>query len=336
MKPAKNIAVLGAGSWGSALAMVLANNGYGVHLWDHDTRLMTELESTGKNQRYLPNISLPTSIKVCSTLADALDQTEDALIVVPSHGFKALLQAMRPIIASITPDYRILWATKGLEASTGEFLHTVVAKELGANRVMAVLSGPSFAKEVAEGLPTAVMLASNDAAFLKKAAAYFANEVFSVDLTDDLIGVQLGGVVKNILAVAAGLSEGLGFGANARAALITRGLAEMMRLGDALDAKRETLMGLAGCGDSILTCTDNQSRNRRLGLALAEGLTLEEAAKQIGQAIEAIHNVTQIMNLASASGVSMPITREVYRIMKQGAVPREAILSLFSRSSQDE
>jgi glycerol-3-phosphate dehydrogenase (NAD(P)+) len=331
----RKIAVLGAGSWGTALSMVLANNGYGVQLWDRDLSLMETIQKTGNNERYLHNIVLPKSIKGCLTLSEALEGTLESLIVVPSHGFKALLQTMKPLIDKISRDYRIIWATKGLDPEAGEFLDKIVAEELGADRCAAVLSGPSFAKEVALGVPTAVMLAAKDAAFRKEAASFFANKVFSLDLTDDLTGVQLGGVVKNILAVAAGLAEGLGFGANTVAALVTHGLAEMRVLGEAVGAKRETLMGLAGCGDTILTCTDNQSRNRRLGLALASGLTLEAAIEEIGQVVEAIHNVTQIMELLKRYKVTMPIVEQVYRIMKEGAEPRAGILSLFNKASQD-
>lgn len=331
----KNIAVLGAGSWGTALAMVLAHNGHSVQLWDHNHVMMIELQKTGSNQRYLPDIAFPKAIKVCLSLADALRNTSESLIVVPSHGFKALLGAMKPLIVG-TPEYGIVWATKGLEPETGAFLHTVVAEVLGSQRPMAVLSGPSFAKEVALRLPTAVMLASDDRAFLEVLSDYFTNDSFAIETTNDMIGVQLSSVVKNILAVAVGLSEGLGFGANSAAVLITRGLAEMMVLGEALHAKRETFMGLAGCGDTILTCTDNQSRNRRLGLALAKGLTLEEAALQIGQSVESIHNVVQIMYLARKHHVFMPIIEQVYRIMKEGAAPKDALLSLFNRSSRGE
>lgn len=331
----RNIAVLGAGAWGTALAMLLAHNGHTVQLWDHNSLLMEEVQKTGRNQRYLPDIDFPKSIKVCLYLADALNKTEESLIVVPSHGFKPLLIAMKPFIAEI-PQYGIVWATKGLEPETGAFLHTVVAEVLGSERAMAVLSGPSFAREVALNLPAAVMLASNDAEFLKALSGYFVNDVFSIDTTDDVVGVQLAAVVKNILAVAAGLSEGLGFGTNAAAALITWGIAEMMTLGDALHAKRETFIGLSGCGDTVLTCMDNQSRNRRLGLALAKGLTIEEAAKQIGQSVESIYNVVQIVQLARKNHVFMPISEQIYRIMKEGVAPRAALLSLFNRSSKGE
>ncbi len=326
----RKIAVLGAGSWGTALSIVLANNGYQVHLWDHHLALMEAIQKTGNNERYLPNIVLPKSIRGCLTLSEALEGTLESLIVVPSHGFKTLLQTMKPLIFS---DYRIMWATKGLEPESCEFLDKIVAEELGEKRLAAVLSGPSFAKEVALGVPTALMLASKDKAFREEAAAFFANNVFSLDLTDDLRGVQLGGVVKNILAVAAGIADGLGFGANTVAALVTRGLAEMMALGEAVGARRETLMGLAGCGDTILTCTDNQSRNRRLGLALGSGLSLEAAIKEIGQVVEAIYNVTQVMELIQRYHVSMPIIEQVHRIMKEGAEPRAGILSLFNSSS---
>lgn len=327
------IAVLGAGSWGTALAITLAKNGQVVHLWDRVQPLLADISAVRQNARYLPGVPLPDNIIICNTLGLALEQVKDILLVVPSHGFTEALRGLKPFL---TPEHRIAWATKGLELETGDFLHQVAERELGTGRPYAVLSGPSFAKEVAIGLPTAVTVASRNQNFADELAVRFSQDSFGVYTTDDIIGVQLGGVVKNVLAVAVGISDGVQFGANARAALITRGLNEMMRLGEVLGARRETLMGLAGCGDVILTCTDNQSRNRRFGLALAEGLIEAEALKQIGQVVEAVYNVGQLCGLAKREQVELPIVEQVFRIMKQGVSPREALKVLFRRAPERE
>ena len=334
----KSIAVLGAGSWGTALALVLARNGQTVLLWDKHEALLEEIISTRRNIRYLPEVSLPSNIVVCRTLEETLkgstsgDPPRDILVVVPSHVFGKALQGLSNFIDD---DHRILWATKGLEPHTGNFLHVVAMRELGAERPYAVLSGPSFAKEVAINLPTAVTIASRNLKFADELAVRFNQETFGVYTTDDIIGVQLGGVVKNVLAVAVGISDGVQFGANARAALITRGLAEMMRLGETLGARRETLMGLAGCGDVILTCTDNQSRNRRFGLALAAGKTKSQALEEIGQVVEAVYNVEQLCQIAKMNHVELPIAEQVFRVMN-GLSPQEALRSLFQRSPGSE
>lgn len=327
------IAILGAGSWGTALAIALAKNGQTVHLWDRVESLLTEISTSRRNERYLPGVSLPDNIVICTTLVAALEQVKDILLVVPSHGFAEALQGIKPFLTSA---HRIAWATKGLEPETGHFLHQLAERELGVGRAYAVLSGPSFAKEVAIGLPTAVTIASRNQIFADDLGIRFSQDSFGIYTTDDIIGVQLGGVVKNVLAVAIGLSDGVQFGANARAALITRGLAEMMRLGEVLGARRETLMGLAGCGDVILTCTDNQSRNRRFGLALAEGLTEAEALKQIGQVVEAVYNVGQLCDLAKREQVELPIVEQVFRVMKQGVSAKEALKVLFRRAPERE
>ncbi len=324
----QTIAVLGAGSWGTALALVLAKNGQTVHLWDRDQSLLTEMIQTRCNARYLPEVNLPSNVEICTELSLAMQAVQDILIVVPSHAFADALNSLKPFLIE---KHRLLWATKGLEPVTGNFLHQVVERELGLEQTVAVLSGPSFAKEVALGLPTAVALASKDRAFAEALAEQFNGEQFRVETTDDIIGVQFGGVVKNVLAVAVGLSDGVKFGANARAALITGGLAEMIRLGEALGARAETLMGLAGCGDVILTCTDNQSRNRRFGLALAEGLTETEALQQIGQVVEAVYNVEQLCRLAKAYQVDLPIAEQVFRVIKHEVSPKEAMKALFMR-----
>jgi glycerol-3-phosphate dehydrogenase (NAD(P)+) len=327
------IAVLGAGSWGTALAITLAKNAQVVHLWDRDASLLKNLAEARSNVRYLKDAPFPASIRVCSTMAEALSDVQDILLVVPSHGFSGALSSLQSLLK---PKHRIVWATKGLEPETGNFLDQVAERELGKERSYAVLSGPSFAKEVGVGLPTAVTIASRNPIFAEEISRRFSQDNFSVYTTDDLTGVQLGGVVKNVLAVAIGISDGVQFGANTRAALITRGLAEMMRLGEALGARRETLMGLAGCGDVILTCTDDQSRNRRFGLALAAGLTKEEALEQIGQVVEAVYNVEQLCRLAKMHRVDLPIVEQVFRVIQHEVSPKEAIKALFKRVPERE
>lgn len=327
------IAVLGAGSWGTALAITLAKNAQAVRLWDRDAALLADLAQARCNTRYLKEARFPEAISVCLTLEEALSGVQDILLVVPSHGFCGALEGLKPLL---NPRHRILWATKGLEPETGNFLDQVAERELGSERPYAVLSGPSFAKEVGMGLPTAVTVASRNPIFAEEVSRRFSQDNFSVYMTDDLTGVQLGGVVKNVLAVAVGISDGVQFGANTRAALITRGLAEMMRLGEALGARRETLMGLAGCGDVILTCTDDQSRNRRFGLALAAGLTKAQALEQIGQVVEAVYNVEQLCRLAKIHRVDLPIVEQVFRVIKHEILPKEAIKALFRRVPESE
>jgi glycerol-3-phosphate dehydrogenase (NAD(P)+) len=324
-KSAATIAVLGAGAWGTALSMVLARGGHTVHLWDRNESLLDEMTKARTN-RYLSDFILPDNIVVCQTLAQALKNIQDIVLVVPSHAFGSVLLALKPFL---TKQHRIAWATKGLEPETGNFLHQVVERELGEDHAYAILSGPSFAQEVAKGLPTAIAVASKNRQFANDLLKVFSHDTFRVDVTDDIIGVQLGSVVKNVLAVAVGLSDGVQFGANTRAALIVHGLEEMMRLGVVLGARSETLMGLAGLGDIILTCTDNQSRNRRFGLALAEGLTETEALKRIGQVVEAVYNVEQLCHLAKKNGVELPITEQVFHVTKHGTSPKEAINALF-------
>ncbi len=327
------ILVLGAGSWGSALAITLAKNAIAVRLWDRDELLLDEIERDKKNRRYLPDAPFPSNIVICKHLDKAFTDVQDILVAVPSHAFGSVLQGIKPFL---NPQQRILWATKGLEFGTGNFLHQVAEQTLGASRSYAVLSGPSFAKEVAVGLPTAVTIASQDLPFAEALALRFRQESFGVSVTDDMIGVQLGGVFKNILAVAVGISDGVQFGANARAALITRGLSEMMCLGEALGARRETLMGLSGCGDAILTCTDNQSRNRRFGLALGQGQGKAQALQQVGQVVEAVYNVEQLCALAHVHRVKLPIAEQVFRVVRDEISPREAVIELFKRVPENE
>lgn len=285
------------------------------------------------NERYLPGVSFPENLHPEPDLVACLDRVRDILIVVPSHGLRETLKTIKPMLA---PDIRICWATKGFELSTGRLPHQVAEDILGPDRPMAVLSGPTFAKEVAAGLPTAMTIAANDSGFASDLAEEISGENFRAYTGDDMIGVEVGGAVKNVLAIAAGLSDGLGFGANTRIALINRGLVEMTRLGLALGAKQDTFMGLAGMGDLVLTCTDNLSRNRRMGLALASGKTIEEAQEEIQQVVEGVLAAKAVKGVAERLSVDMPICLSLYEILYEGLSPRDAVSALMGRALTSE
>lgn len=321
-----SIAVLGAGAWGTALAILLAKNGNKVGLWDHDAALLAHLGQERCNTRYIPGVAFPDCLSICPSLSEALQEADTILIVVPSQAFGAVLTQIHPLLR---PVHRLVWATKGLERGTAALLHTVLERILGTSYPYAVLSGPSFAQEVALGLPTAVSIASKDPVFAEDLRACFENDSFGIQLSDDVIGVQLGAVFKNVLAVAVGLSDGVKFGANARAAVMTQGLAQMMQLGRAMGARAETFMGLSGCGDVILTCTDNQSRNRRFGLALAEGLSVDQAQARIGGVVEGLYNAEQLRDLAGHHGLSLPIVEQVLAVIQQQITAQDAMKALF-------
>ena len=284
--------------------------------------------SERENVRYLPGAKFPDNLNAEPDLATCIGSTRDVLVVVPSHGLRDTLTAIKPLLRT---DSRVCWATKGFELHTGKLPHQVAGEVLGSGRPMAVLSGPTFAKEVGQGLPTAMTVASNDPAFARAMAVALSDENFRAYMADDFVGVEVGGAVKNVLAIGAGMCDGLGFGANARVAMITRGLAEMMRLGVALGAKRETMMGLAGMGDLVLTCTDDLSRNRRMGLALASGKSIEEAQQEIQQVVEGVLAAEAVKEVAEDLGIEMPICHQVYRILYENVPPREAVDALMRR-----
>jgi glycerol-3-phosphate dehydrogenase (NAD(P)+) len=286
-----------------------------------------------ENRRYLPGASFPPSLLATGDLAQCLSGARDILVSVPSHGLRQTLERLRPQLGS---DERICWATKGFELTTGKLPHQVAEEVLGDRRAMAVLSGPTFAKEVGAGLPTAITVAANDARFAADLAAALSGESFRAYTSWDMIGVEVGGAVKNVLAIGAGLSDGLGFGANTRIALINRGLAEMTRLGVALGAKSDTFMGLAGMGDLVLTCTDNLSRNRRMGLALAAGKNIDEAQREIQQVVEGVLAAKAVKEVSGKLGVEMPICVEIYRIIYEDIPPAEAVRALMSRALKPE
>lgn len=326
--------VIGAGSYGTALAITLARNGHEVLLWGHDPAHIQALESARCNQVFLPDVPFPATLRLESSLQVALAACRDVLIVVPSHVFGSVLSQLKP---HLLLDARIVWATKGLEADTGRLLQDVARDVLGPTIPLAVISGPTFAKELAAGLPTAIALASTDAQFSADLQHLLhCGKSFRVYSNPDLIGVQLGGAVKNVIAIGAGISDGIGFGANARTALITRGLAEMSRLGEAMGASPATFMGMAGLGDLVLTCTDNQSRNRRFGMLLGQGVDVLSAEQQIGQVVEGYRNTKEVLALAGRYGVEMPITEQIYQVLYQNKNAHDAALTLLGRAQKDE
>lgn len=333
MKDSKPILVLGAGSWGTALAITLARNKHKVFVWDVDVAHIQRMQESRKNEKFLPNVELPDIVIPILHIEEYIAQVDNILIVVPSHGFYGILLK---IASYITEKTSICWATKGLEEKSGLLLHQVAQKVLGKQQPLAVLSGPSFAGEVAAGMPTAVTIASEDILCAKAWVELFHQSHFRAYSSTDIIGVQLGGAVKNIIAIAAGIADGLGFGANTRAALITRGLAEIMRLGDVLGGKRETFIGLAGLGDLLLTSTDNQSRNRRFGYAIAQGVGFKQAQMNIGQVVEGVRVARIVKHLAEKHHVDMPIVIEVNNVLEGLCTPKQAVESLLSRDPKHE
>jgi glycerol-3-phosphate dehydrogenase (NAD(P)+) len=327
------IVVLGAGSWGTALAVHLARAEHQVLLWGNEADHVQLLKEQRCNQQFLPDVTFPDLLQLTADIEQALASPAWILMAIPSHAYRSFLRKNKHLFAE---NIGIAWASKGLEQGSGKLIHQVITEELPHCKKMAVMSGPTFAAEVARNLPTSITVASTSESFSSQISDNLHSGRFRVYLSTDLTGVELGGAFKNVLAIAAGAADGLGFGANTRAALITRGLAEMMRLGEAMGGKRETFMGLAGMGDLILTCTDNQSRNRQTGLLLAQGKTLEQVHKEIGQAIEGIKTTKEVVDLARKYHVEVPISEQVYRVLYENCPIDEAVKALLSRSSSSE
>ncbi len=325
------IAVLGAGAWGTALAVSLAGR-HEVGLWARSAAQVAEMDSSRCNSRYLPEVTLPPSLHFESSLATILGPAELALAVVPSSGLRALLRD----VDALAPGLPVVWACKGFEEGSRKLPHQVASDVLNPDTPRGVLSGPSFAREVALGLPTALTLASLDVAFASQAALALHSHHLRVYASQDILGVELGGAVKNVLAIAAGISDGMGFGHNARAALITRGLAEITRLGLVLGGRQDTFMGLAGMGDLILTCTGDLSRNRQVGLQLAQGKSLAEILGGLGHVAEGVNTAREVLLLAQQHGVEMPIAEAVYQVLYHGLAPRTAVESLLNRVPNSE
>jgi glycerol-3-phosphate dehydrogenase (NAD(P)+) len=332
--PVQPIAILGAGSWGTALALYLTRREQEVYLWAYKASQAETMLAEKANNCYLPGHVFPSCLHVTSNLAAAISHSDDILIAVPSSGFRQLLLELKPLL-NHSPK-RIVWVTKGLDQETGQLLHEIAREILGSTSRFAILSGPSFASEVARGLPTAVVIASHDASFANDLLQRFNGPLFRIYLSEDVTGVEIGGIVKNVLAIATGIADGMQLGSNARSVLITRGLAEMIRLGITLGGQYETFTGLAGLGDLVLTCTDNQSRNRRYGLALGSGKSKSEAEQAIGQAIEGKRNAELVVQLAHKQQVEMPIVEIVWKILQEKITLQEAMQTLVSRNPKTE
>lgn len=328
------ITVIGAGSYGTALAIAFSRNGFPTYLWGHDPLHMQRLNQERQNSIFLPDVDFPKSLFIEQDLATAIGKSRDLLIVVPSHVFADVIEQIQP---HLTSEHRIAWATKGLERNTGRLLQEVIEERLGKKHPLAVLSGPTFAKELAAGMPTAIALASNNENFaLEFQARIHCSKHFRVYINNDMVGVQLGGAIKNVIAISAGMSDGMGFGANARTALITRGIAEISRVGLSLGANPNTFMGMSGLGDLVLTCTDNQSRNRRFGLMLGQGFSAQTAIDNIGQVVEGFYNAKEAYLLAQRQGVEMPITEQVYQVLFCGKSVQDMAISLLGREKKGE
>ena len=327
------VAVLGAGSWGTALAIHFARSGRPVRLWGRNTERLAAMAARRCNERYLPSAPFPPALEVEPDLRAALGGARDVLVVVPSPALREMLTQLLP---HLVPAMHVAWATKGFEQDSGKLPHQVAAEVLGAERRVAVLSGPTFAREVGAGLPTAMTIASPDGAYAQALARELSSENFRAYSSTDILGVEIGGAVKNALAVGAGFSDGLGFGANTRVALITRGLKELTRLGVALGARAATFMGLAGLGDLVLTCTDDQSRNRRFGLLLAGGKSPEAAVAEIGQAVEGYAAARAIVAVAARAAVEMPLCAMVYRVLYEKLPAKDAVRALMARPIKAE
>lgn len=323
-------AVVGAGSWGTALALHLAQCGHEVSLWARDEKHVSDMQSAGENSLYLPGCLFPVTLSVTHILEEAVSSSDVVMVATPSHVFEEVLTSIKTFVSNQI----ILSVTKGLTSDGG--MLSAVAQRLFPANDYALLSGPSFATEVAKQMPTTVIIASENADCAMLLVKAFSHNYFRAYASDDMIGVQVGGAVKNVLAVACGISDGMGFGVNARAALITRGLSEMMRLGSALGAHAKTLMGLSGLGDLVLTCTDNQSRNRRFGLAIGQGKDLQQAQELIGQVVESATTTLQVKKLAQVHQVDMPITLQIDAILNGGIAPEIAVKALFSRDLKPE
>ncbi len=326
------IAVLGAGSWGTALAIQLARAHRPTRLWGRQAADLAEMAKTRINTRYLPHVRFPDSLTLEKDLSAAIRGVTDILIAIPSHAFRETLVMLAP---HLTPGQRVAWATKGFELTSGLLPHQIAHAVL-PHVPVAVVSGPTFAREVGEGLPTAMTVASDNALFAQELARSLSGQHFRAYTSPDIIGVEVGGATKNVLAIATGLADGMGFGANTRAALITRGLVEMTRLGTALGARADTFMGLSALGDLVLTCTDDQSRNRRFGLAMAQGLSPDAALADIGQVVEGFQAAAAIHTVATRLQIDMPIAHEVYRVLYEHAPLKEAVAALMGRDLKAE
>lgn len=326
-----NIAILGAGAWGTALAISLSARHH-VILWARNADQVATMSSSRSNPRYLPDVDLPDSLSLSGSLDAVLPDADLVLVAVPIAGLRAALEA----INRHAPGTPVVWACKGFESESSKLPHQVADETLAVDTPRGVLSGPSFAEEVARGMPTALTLAAADEEFARRIAHDLHHARLRIYSSNDVVGVEVGGAVKNVLAIAAGIADGMGFGHNARAALISRGLAEMSRLGLQLGGRAETLFGLSGAGDLILTCTGDLSRNRNVGLLLGKGKHLDEILQRLGHVAEGVYTVREVHSLAQRLGVDMPICEAVYRVLYENLPAAEAVESLLNRAPNSE
>jgi len=326
------IGLIGAGSWGTALANMLATNGHETKIWDIDTNVINDMESQRENKKYLPGVKLADNLEIADTNAAAANDAEIVIFAVPTQHFRTALTSVLP---KLDKETIILNVAKGIEQKSLNTISTIAAETAPENDY-AVLSGPSHAEEVGKFIPTSVAVASKDIKIAEKIQDVFLTEHFRVYTNDDVIGLELGGALKNIIALGTGISDGMGFGDNTKAALMTRGIAEMMRLGVALGAKAGTFSGLAGIGDLIVTCTSVHSRNRRCGIMIGEGIDPQDAVKRIGMVVEGYFTASAAVKLAEENGVEMPITENVYEVIECKKKPLEALSSLMTRPKRHE
>lgn len=329
----KSIAVLGAGSWGTALAIHLARSGNDVVLWGNDPEHIETLKQDRSNEQFLQGIKFPDKLNLNSQIEEVMAVAQLLLLVIPSYAFRPFLSAYSSLIKE---HHSIIWASKGLEENTAKLLHQVVSEECPQCKNLAVISGPTFAREVANNLPTAITVASFSESFADEVSLCLHSGNFRVYTSNDVVGVELGGALKNVLAIASGIADGLGYGANTRAALITRGLKEIMCLGEVMGGQRETFMGLAGMGDLVLTCTDNQSRNRQMGLLLAQGKGHAEIREEIGQEVEGVRTAREAKRLIDHYDIELPIVEQVYKVLYENVSPKDAVKHLLNRKSTSE
>jgi glycerol-3-phosphate dehydrogenase (NAD(P)+) len=325
------VAVLGAGAWGTALAIQIARE-HEVLLWTRNREHLEELRQSRTNRRYLTGFPFPSSLQIEADFNAAVRNADIILAAIPTNGLRQTLHDIQ-LVNSNKP---VVWACKGLEASTAKLLYEVAQEELASDVAWGILSGPSFAEEVANGLPTAVTVASSDANLAHDFAAALHGGNLRVYHSTDVVGVAVGGALKNVIAIASGICDGMGFGLNARAALLTRGLAEITRFGVALGGKAETFMGLAGAGDLILTATGNLSRNYKVGVRLAKGQTLEQILADLGHVAEGVSTAREVERRAASMGVEMPITHQVNLVISEGLSPRIAVENLLGREQKPE
>ena len=328
-----DIAILGAGSWGTALAVHLARIGHAVRIWSIEAPIIAEMRERRANAVYLPDVALPDAVAPTTAIAEALDRVDIVVAVVPSHAMRSVVRAARPFLA---PGATIVSAAKGLEPDTLDRMSQVLAQECGGGHPVVAMSGPSFAVEVARELPTALSVASTDLAAAERVQAEFRGRFLRLYATTDVVGVEIGGALKNVIAIAAGVAEGLGLGHNALAALITRGLAEISRLAVAAGGRRETLAGLTGLGDLVLTCTGPYSRNRHVGIELARGRRLAEILAGMKMVAEGVKTTGAALALGARCGVELPITAQMAAVLDGRKTPRAALEELMLRPQRSE